>query len=44
MEIVLKGATKINTSPKKFDVSTIEFQNSDAINITLDKVDETDYY
>ena len=42
MEIVLKGATKINTSPKKFDVSTIEFQNSDAINITLDKVDETE--
>ena len=38
----LKGATKICPSEKKFDVSKMEFQQTEAVEITLNKVDETE--
>ena len=32
---MVKGATKIYPSPKKFDVSELEFQSTEATQITL---------
>ena len=37
---MVKGATKIHPSPKKFDMSEVEFQNTEATQITLSQVDE----
>ena len=42
LELLVKGATKIVPSPKKFDVSSVEFQQTEAIDITLNKVQETE--
>ena len=38
---MVKGATKIYPSPQKFDVSELEFQSTEATQITLSQVDET---
>ena len=40
LELLVKGATKIYPSTKKFDVSAVEFQNTEATEITLNQVDE----
>ena len=40
--MLVKGATKICPSEKKFDVSKMEFQQTEAVEITLNKVDETE--
>ena len=42
LEVLVKGATKICPSEKKFDVSKMEFQQTEAVEITLNKVDETE--
>ena len=38
---MVKGALRIYPSPKKFDVSELEFQSTEATQITLSQVDET---
>ena len=42
LEVLVKGATKICPSEKKFYVSKMEFQQTEAVEITLNKVDETE--
>ena len=44
LEVMVKGATKIYPSPKKFDVSELEFQSTEATQITLSQVDETEAF
>lgn len=41
LELLVKGATKIHPSPKKFDVAEIEFHSTEATKITLDQVNDT---
>ena len=40
LEVLVKGATKICPSEKKFDVSKMEFQQNESVEIMLEKVDE----
>ena len=44
LELLVKGGTKIYSSTKKFDVSAVEFQNAEAMNIILNQVDEIEVY
>ena len=40
----MKGATKIHPSPKKFDLSSLEFQKTEVTQITLSQVDESEVF
>ena len=44
LEVLVKGATKIHPSTKTFDVSAVEFNNTEATRITLDQVEQKRAY
>ena len=44
MEIMLKGTTKLNKSPKKIKISTLEYDIDSPTTITLDQLKSTNAY
>ena len=44
LKVLVKGATKIHASLKKFDVPEIEFRSTGTTDITLNQVDKTPVY
>lgn len=42
LEVMVKGATKISVSPKRFTIPPAEFRGTESIEITLNQVDETE--
>ena len=44
LEVLVKGGTKIYPSAKKLDVSKMEFQQTEAIEISLQQVDEMEVF
>ena len=44
MEVVLKGSTTISGSPKKIQVSSVDFEDDKPVVLTLQELQSTDEY